>query len=237
MSYCVECGVKLDDSLTVCPLCCTPVVNPNILMKEKNHLSPGSFSPHKGEVEPMNKWDVGLWLSIVFGSTILSCFLLNLLVFHHNLWSIPVIGACILLWLLFCPRMFFPKLPSALSLLVSGLSVIFYEYSLTFLTQEDSWFFHLAFPITLLALILISIVGILFHFVSKSLLATVLYLFIMVGILCVFIELSIDNFLGLPPKIFWSAIVFSVCAVISIALISIMSMQRLRETVRKRLHF
>ncbi len=237
MSYCVECGVKLDDSLTVCPLCCTPVVNPNFLIKEKNHLSPGSFSSHKGEVEPVSKRDVGLWLTIVLGSTGISCFLLNLLVFHHNRWSIPVIGACILLWLLFCPRMFFPKLPFALSLLLSGVSVIFYEYALTFLTLTDRWFFQLAFPITLVTLVLISIAGILYHFVSKSLLATALYLFIVVGILCLFIELCIDNFWGIPPKTFWSAIVFSVCAVISIALISIMSIRRLRESVRKRLHF
>ena len=29
MSYCVNCGVKLADSEPVCPLCQTPVINPN----------------------------------------------------------------------------------------------------------------------------------------------------------------------------------------------------------------
>ena len=29
MSYCVNCGVELDASLEVCPLCNTPVLNPN----------------------------------------------------------------------------------------------------------------------------------------------------------------------------------------------------------------
>ena len=33
MSYCVNCGVKLEESLTKCPLCNTPVINPNILKK------------------------------------------------------------------------------------------------------------------------------------------------------------------------------------------------------------
>lgn len=237
MSYCVECGVKLDPSLKICPLCCTPVINPNELNKNQSpdHSSP--FASHKGEVDPMSKKDVGIWLSIVFGSTSLACGLLNLFIFDYNRWSIPVVGACIMLWILFCPRMFFPKIPFCINLLLSGLSIIFYEYSLTFLTQTDRWFFELCFPITLLCLILLSIMGILFHFVSHSILATALYLFVIVGILCIFVELTIDKFWGMPPKLFWSAIVFSVCAVISIALFSIMSIKRLRETVRKRLHF
>ena len=28
MSYCVNCGVELDPSAGICPLCHTPVVNP-----------------------------------------------------------------------------------------------------------------------------------------------------------------------------------------------------------------
>lgn len=236
MSYCVECGVKLDPSLHTCPLCCTPVINPNEVNRKKNE-DYAPFSSYTGEVEPICKKDVGIWLSIVLSSTAIACLVLNLFMFQHNRWSVPVIGACAILWILFCPRMFFPKVPFAMNLLVSGLCIIFYEYSLTLLTKTDRWFFELAFPITLTTLVLVSILGILFHFVSRSMLATVLYLFILVGILCLFVELCIDNFLGNSLRLFWSAIVFSVCFVISVALISIMSISRLRENVRKRLHF
>ena len=31
MSYCVNCGVELTESANSCPLCDTPVINPNIL--------------------------------------------------------------------------------------------------------------------------------------------------------------------------------------------------------------
>ena len=44
MSYCVNCGVKLEESLVRCPLCNTPVMNPNLLDKEK----PESPFPKKG---------------------------------------------------------------------------------------------------------------------------------------------------------------------------------------------
>ena len=39
MSYCVNCGVELTASAKSCPLCDTPVINPNLL--NKNDAEPG----------------------------------------------------------------------------------------------------------------------------------------------------------------------------------------------------
>ena len=36
MSYCVNCGVELDNSAKKCALCATPVVNPNALVKPED---------------------------------------------------------------------------------------------------------------------------------------------------------------------------------------------------------
>ena len=237
MSYCVQCGVKLEQSLKNCPLCHTPVINPNEL--ENNALSNGTspFATVKGEVEPMKKNDIGLWFTLVFGSTAIACGILNLFVFNHNYWSIPVIGACIIMWLFFCPRMFLPQIPVTLNLLVSAVSVIFYQFAITLMTENDRWFFEIALPITLILMGLVSLSGICYKFVASSLMATVLYFFMDVGILSVVIEYFVDIFLGQGFHIFWSAIVFSVCAVVSVALIAILSMKRLREAVRKRFHF
>lgn len=49
MSYCVNCGVKLDPSLKRCPLCNTPVVNPNDLAAIQQPVPP--FPQEKGQVE------------------------------------------------------------------------------------------------------------------------------------------------------------------------------------------
>lgn len=237
MSYCVQCGVKLEQSLKSCPLCHTPVINPNELNTSNLPDGIGPFATEKGEVEPMKKHDIGLWLTLVFGSTAIACGILNLFVFNHSYWSIPAIGACIILWLFFCPRMFFPQIPIILNLSVSAISIIFYQLAITLMTENDRWFFEIALPITLFLMGLVALSGICYKYVAKSLLATVLYFFMDVGILSVVIEYRVDIFLGQGFHIFWSAIVFSVCAVISIALIAILSMKRLRETVRKRLHF
>ena len=86
-------------------------------------------------------------------------------------------------------------------------------------------------------MVLTALYGILYKFVSTSLIASALYLFIDAAILSVAVECFVDRFLKQEIHIFWSAIVFSVCAVISVALIAILSIRRLREMVRKRLHF
>ena len=237
MSYCVQCGVKLEQSLKKCPLCQTPVINPNELITGALPDGVSPFATVKGEVEPMKKIDIGLWLTLVFGSTALACGILNIFVFHHNYWSIPVIGACIILWLFFCPRMFLPTIPISINLLVSAVSIIFYELAITLMTENDRWFFEIALPVTLSLLGLVALSGICYKFVASSLMATVLYFFMDVGILSVIVEYFIDIFLNQNFQIFWSAIVASVCAVISVALIAILSMKRLREAVRKRLHF
>ena len=237
MSYCVECGVKLEKSLKICPLCHTPVINVNELNIPglSNNSSP--FAAVKGEVEPMKKYDIGLWFTLVFGSTALACGILNLFIFDYNYWSIPVIGACIIMWLFFCPRMFLPKIPFSLNLVVSAVSVIFYELAITLMTESDRWFYELVLPITLSIMCLIVLYGLLYKFVSTSLIASALYLFIDAAILSLAVECIVDKFIRQEIHIFWSAIVFSVCAVISVALIAILSIRRLRVTVQKRLHF
>ena len=133
--------------------------------------------------------------------------------------------------------MFLPQIPVTLNLLVSAVSVIFYQLAITLMTQNDRWFFEIALPITLVLMGLVALSGICYKFVARSLMATVLYFFMDVGILSVVIEYFVDTFLRQSFQIFWSAIVFSVCAVISVALIAILSMKRLRAAVRKRLHF
>lgn len=61
MSYCVNCGVKLDPSLKYCPLCNTPVINPHDLSKMQP-VSP--FPKEKGQVEVVRRKDLAILLSV-----------------------------------------------------------------------------------------------------------------------------------------------------------------------------
>ena len=234
MSYCVNCGVKLDASLECCPLCGTPVINPN----ERTHLkSVSPFPPERGQVEPVKNQDVILLYSLVLIATAVSCGLLNLLVLNKTPWSFYVIGVCIILWVFSIPVFIWTRLPIYCSLLLDGLSVSLYEYMITFNTGGDRWFYELALPITLTVTLLAILVALLRSRVSSCFLATALYIFIDIALLCVVIELLIHRFCSAPLSLSWSAVVLTVCAVITVALITILSRKRLRGEVRRRLHF
>ena len=234
MSYCVNCGVKLEQSLTACPLCLTPVINPKELQTVP---SASPFPAAKGEIETVKKRDLAIWMSLVLGATSLSCFVLNLTVYQGSRWSYPVIGACGLLWVLLLPLMFSDIVTWKAALICDATAIIAYQYMLSLLTPTQYWFFRLALPITLWTFFLWGLCVLLYKKVSRALLATDLYFFMVTGLLCVGIELLIRQYAGQTFLITWSAIVFSVCFVICVALLAILSLAGLRNTVRKRLHF
>ena len=78
MSYCVHCGVELHETSKSCPLCNTPVVNPRIPLIPDGKKP---FAEKKGQVDRVRHSDMAILLSVVLGSTGLSCGILNFLFF------------------------------------------------------------------------------------------------------------------------------------------------------------
>lgn len=234
MSYCVNCGVKLEPSLPECPLCNTPVINPKELY-DKKRTSP--YPKERGQVDVVKRKDLAILTSIVLTATSISCLLLNLFVFPESLWSLFIIGACLLLFVLVFPAVIYTKLPIYISLLFDGIAIGFYLYMITFNTASDDWFFRLALPIVLLATILVEIFTLLVRSFSVFFITTALYFFAEAALFCVGIELLIHRYLGTALKLTWSAVVLTVCSVIVVLLITVLSRRRLRDAVRRRLHF
>lgn len=234
MSYCVNCGVKLDESLNKCPLCNTPIINPKEL-KKMGAISP--FPVEKGETEAVKSKDVIVLTTVFLSTTAVCCLLLNLLVFSKTLWSLAVIGLCAFIWVVVIPCIAFSKLPIYVFMLFDGLAMAGYLYMLSFLTSSKAWLIQLALPITALATVLILTFTLLMRKISSSLLALALYIYILIPILCVGIELLICHYYGYPLHITWSAVVLVPCTIIAIVLITVLSKKRLREAVRRRLHF
>ncbi len=234
MSYCVNCGVELESSSEKCPLCHTPVINPNELIQMERV---SSYPKEKGQVEVVKRKDFGIFLSVVLGATAASCALLNLLVFNHSMWSLLIIGICIILFVLAIPAVIYTKLPIYLSLLFDGIAVGVYLYMIAYLTPSDEWFWRLALPIVALITLLVELFTLLIRAFPVSFVTTALYIFVGTAVLCVGIELLIDRFLYRSLGLSWSAVVLTACGVIVIALITLLSKRRLRDEVRRRLHF
>ena len=234
MSYCVNCGVKLDASLKSCPLCRTPVINP---MELKNASPDFPYPQERGQVEVVKRKDLGILITIVLTAAALSCGLLNLLVFTETLWSLLIIGICILLFVFAFPAVIYTKLPIYLSLCFDGIAIGVYLYLITYLTPSARWFWQLAVPIVLMVTVLVEIFTFLLRSLPISIISTALYIFAEAAVLCIGIELFIHRFNGTPLRLSWSAVVLTACAIIVAALVTILSKRRLRDAVQRRLHF
>ena len=247
MSYCVNCGVELDSSNLACPLCNTPVLNPTEILFQTNsenkmeteiHKQTRAPFPHeRGTVEVVKRRDVAILLSVVLVSTGLTCGLLNLLVFTSSLWSVPIMGACALIWVFAIPAVIYTRLSIYSSILFDGVALGAYLFLITYLTASNDWFFALGMPIVVLLLVLTEIFLVLIKHIKVSFLTTALYVFAELAILCVGIEIFIDLFLFQKISLTWSAAVLAVCTIIVIALITVLSIERFRNEIRRRLHF
>ena len=104
MSYCVNCGVELDKTCSVCPLCNTKVINPN---QPVDTVSPKPYPVDKGYVDSGIRKETAILMAVCLATTAVVCGLLNLLFITFSHWSFYVIGTCIVLWI-FCLPIFFP---------------------------------------------------------------------------------------------------------------------------------
>ena len=234
MSYCVNCGVELESSLKVCPLCNTPVINPN---ETNSDTVPSPYPSDIGQVESVKRKDLGILIAVVLTTTAVTCLLLNLLIFNSLLWSLIVIGSCLCLFVFTFPAVFYSRMPVWAMLLADGASVAVFLYLITFVTGSDVWFRHLGLPTVALITVLAEIFPLSGRFFHYTVLSCALCLFIEIPAFCVTLELLIRHYLKQPCFITWSAVVLTVCVIIDFALITILAKKRLRNEVRRRLHF
>ena len=177
------------------------------------------------------------WVVTVFFTTLVVSGLIGLVSDEVMASSSLPVAFGILLFIVLLPAITTLHLPMYLSLALDGAGIAFYLYLISFTTADQHWFFALAVPIVGLCTILCEIFAILMKHFRVSYLTTTLYFFVEAALLCMGLELLIEHFLTKPMRLTWSAIVLTVCAVISITLLTILSRQRLREAVRRRLHF
>lgn len=235
MSYCVNCGVELDKSAKECPLCNTPVLNPRELEREIQTQRP--FPTEKGQVETVKRKDLGILVSMVVLATGATCGILNAFVFQGRLWSLVVIGACMLLWVVMIPAFIYTKQPVYVSLLYDGGAIALYLFILSYLTGSRGWLWGLGIPITILVTVIAEILTFCICRLPKSFLTVGLYIFTALGLLCMGLEILIDRYVNGHIALSWSAVVLTVCGILDIAIVTLLSRRRLRNAVQRRLHF
>lgn len=234
MSYCVNCGVELDSTCSACPLCQTPVYNPN---QPVDTNAPLPFPQNRGTPEPINRNEAAILISVILGTTAVVCLLLNLLILSQTHWSFYVTGICAALWIFLIPWFFPNAVHPCLTLFLDGLGIATFLGVISWLHPGNNWYLHIALPVTGLATLLILV---LYTFTIRhrvSFLVRTVILIAYTAILCVVIELLICYHYQQPIRLTWSAIVLICCAAIDIALCTLFFLKGLRTEFRKRMHF
>ena len=233
MSYCVNCGVELDKTCSVCPLCNTKVINPNELV---DTVSPKPFSSRKGEADPVKRTDITIFLTVFLAASAIVCGLLNIFTFKESFWSFYVIGICIILWVFLLPLFFPNKIKTFLSLTCDGLVILFYLGIISYLHPGNNWFIKIALPLTIVTLGMVILYVFILRHPKHSILSMAALFTAEASILTAFIEILVDNYTNKPIFLTWGAITLVCGIVIDVALITILRQTRLREEIRRRMH-
>lgn len=147
MSYCVNCGVKLDDSAKKCALCSTPVINPNIVIQE-NHEKP---FPDKVQLpKSVNRRFVAYIITMIMLIPNMILFLVNVFFFRDAHWSIYISTATLLVWTLFVFPFYTKRLRPFLLWGVDTAAVSAYSYVLVKIGTDKDWMLRCVFSVIFL---------------------------------------------------------------------------------------
>ncbi len=147
MSYCVNCGVELDESAKKCALCSTPVINPNKPVKD-DALTP--FSQQEHIPESVKTRIIALAISMALLVPNIVCILINLVFFSGALWSFYVSATSLLLWVVFVFPFITKKRYAYLMWGFDTVSVALYVYFFFAMGNDTTnWYLNAALPIIL----------------------------------------------------------------------------------------
>lgn len=155
MSYCVNCGVELAESSNKCPLCDTPVINPNL-------LNTGKTDPPFPETIVLPKSTKNRFSAIIISLLILLpnivCIITNLLFTPTILWSIYVASTSAMFWFIFIFPFFMKSKRKYLTIAIDAIATaayifIFYYYN----SARTGWFWKLAVPLDIGVFVCIAI--------------------------------------------------------------------------------
>ncbi|MEG0833093.1 MAG: hypothetical protein RSE36_04150 [Oscillospiraceae bacterium] len=234
MSYCVNCGVELAKGEKCCPLCKLEVLNPLDPFRER------SDRPYPKRVETLNK-KVDKKFFVFIGSVVLLLpsivtVLCEFIILREISWSIYVVGAMALLFVVCLVPMLFVNPKPELCVLLDSLALAGYLYVICLLSG-GSWFWGLGLPIAASLGALASLLTWLFSRprIHGILLKTALVLF-SVSVFVVVLEIAIDSFVDGQLSLSWSVFTLIPCVLLGIIALLLRRKENLKDEIRKRFY-
>ena len=141
--YCANCGVKLADTETVCPLCGITAFHPEIERKVAPKLYPaGQMKPQQ-----VSSWGAMIVFTTVFLLPLLTVLIADVQMNRSVTWSGYVVGALLVCYVCFVLPFWFRR-PNPVIFVPCGFgAVALYLLYISFATKGH-WFLSFALPVT-----------------------------------------------------------------------------------------
>ncbi len=242
MSYCVNCGVHLGDSERKCPLCGVQVINPIHPFDPDAPPSHPALPEDNAAPARFDRRTIAFIITCGLALPGLLSAAVDLVYGGAMDWSLYVIGAVVLLWVLFVLPLLHTRVENRerglLSILVpDSIALLTYLWVIERLTSPDEWFVLLALPVAGTVCLLVIANGLLIQRrVLRGLYALVGVL-LSVALLSAVIEIATELNIDLTVQVTWSLIVIIPCVVLSIILLLLGRNRAFREDVSRKLHF
>ncbi len=233
MSYCVNCGVELDDSAEKCALCNTEVINPN-------GNNPDAVKPFPEKVmipKTVRRRYAAYFASMIILIPNIVCLFINLTFDFGYLWAIYLNSSCGLLWLLTVFPFLLKKPKSSLIVSLDAIGIFLYTAVFYQFEHGRGWLFKLALPvIVVLAVFVISVC----EWVKNKRLdwpVLVNSILLQVSVAALAIELIIRSYYKLSMLPLVSIIIAACCLALSIYFFCVLKNKRLRAWLSRKFFF
>lgn len=235
MSYCVNCGVELDEGEKKCPLCATAVLNPN---KPFDETAKPAYPDSVKQMDIVQERKMtALLISAVIALPLSICLVCNYILSHTFNWSIYVLISLSVVWVVIVPPFLIRRgtLLWCISLDVMALGVFLYVIN-KITTPNEDWFRPLAMPLLLAGAVLVLVLAFVFKYAHLTKLYNAAVCYTLVGVLLVDIEIITDSYLGQPTGLNWSPLAMVPCVLFALLHVLVERKKHWKSIMKKKLH-
>lgn len=234
MSYCVNCGVKLAAAEKKCPLCNTPVINPNDTGERKNSSAYSS----RLEEYPNRRINIKYLTQIVLAVVALGIIvqtICNVLVNGGITWAWFGIGAFGLLLALAFPVLVSMKKPY-IAAVMDIVAIALYILLIAVLTDGIEWYIEFYLPLHILSAIYAALVVVFMRKKRRNYFRVGGVSLLFISFMLILVELLLDIYIVGKIQLIWSLCCAPAFVPAAILLLVIAAKPKWREKMARKLY-
>lgn len=233
MSYCVNCGVELEKTEKICPLCLELVINPvEAQSPEKKQSIRRNYPELPVGGMKVNFRDLVLPISLILGIPVLITLICDFLLSKSLSWSLYVVLSIGLAFVYMVPPLAVRSKWKVFCVLADVVATALFLYLLDLLTVGE-WFFPYAMPILLVSGLFIMALACIFMYLNIRKLVRLSLVLFSIGINSLWIDYIFKR-QGDGLALGWSLVVAAACLLLAVVALIVNRNQQLKEQVRQR---